>query len=69
MEKRMDISKWKSVAVKLEDHKIFLGICKIKKKSVSSMISKLLHDYVNYMASKEKIEPKILIKKLMNGKH
>ena len=48
----MDISKWKSVAVKLEDHKIFLGICKIKKRSVSSMISKLLHDYVNYMSSK-----------------
>jgi hypothetical protein len=65
----MDITKWKSVAVKLEDWKIMQGLCEKKKRSTSSMISKLLHDYVNYLASKEKIDSKTLIKKLINGKH
>ena len=64
----MDINKWKSVAVRKTDYDILKGLCKDKFRAPASMISKLIHDYVEYLAKREKISVDKYISKLTNGK-
>ena len=66
---KMDISKWKSVAIRIEDYKILKSLCGKKFRAPASMISKLVHDYCKYQASKEKVKYEVFIKNLLNGKH
>ena len=40
----MDINKWKSVAVKIDDYKLLKGMCKEKFRAPAGMISKLVND-------------------------
>lgn len=64
----MDINKWKSVAVRKSDYDILKGLCKDKFRAPASMISKLINDYVEYLAKREKVSVDKLKAKLLNGK-
>ena len=43
----MDITKWKSVAVRLEDYHKLKKICNETYRAPAAMISKLLYDFEN----------------------
>ena len=58
----MDISKWKSVAVKIEDYRLLKGMCKEKFRAPAGMISKLVDDYIKFVL-KKKVYPLKCIKK------
>ena len=64
----MDINKWKSVAVRIDDYKILQAISKNKFRAPASMISKLVDDYVGFQANKAKVSKEVYVKKLINGK-
>ena len=51
----MDINKFKSVAVRKPDYDVLQGLCNHKFRSPASMISKLVNEYVEYQASKNKM--------------
>ena len=51
----MDINKFKSVAVRKPDYDILQGLCNQKFRSPASMISKLVNEYVEYQALKNKM--------------
>ena len=55
----MDISKWKSVAVKIEDYKLLKGMCKEKFRAPAGMISKLVDDYIKFRAKKDGISVEV----------
>lgn len=63
----MDINKWKSVAVKIDDYKLLKGMCKEKFRAPAGMISKLVNDYMKHIAKKEGISVEALKKKYLNG--
>lgn len=63
----MDINKWKSVAVRIDDYKILKAISRNKFRAPASMISKLVDDYVEFQAKKEKVSKEAFVKKLLNG--
>ena len=63
----MDITKWKSVAVRKQDYEILKAISKNKFRAPASMISKLVNDYCNFQAKKEKTSVETYKKKLLNG--
>ena len=65
----MDISKWKSVAIKIEDYDLLKAICDKKYRAPNAMISKLLNDYCDFQAGKLKITVETFKKKLLNGKY
>jgi|TARA_E500000318_G_scaffold4048_1_gene4305 hypothetical protein len=70
----MDISKWKSVAVKKETHTLLQGLCNEKERNPARMISKLVKDYMEYQAKKKGMTvdkyTTILLQKLKkNGKN
>ena len=65
----MDISKWKSVAIRIEDYKILKSLCGKKFRAPASMISKLVHDYCKFQATKEKVKYEVFIKNLLNIKN
>ena len=69
MTKRGDspITKWKSVAVKIEDYRLLKGMCKEKFRAPAGMISKLVDDYIKFRAKKDGISVEVYRKKL-NGK-
>jgi hypothetical protein len=50
----MDITKWKSVAMRINDYKILKALCDEKFRNPASMISKLTHDYVKFEQPKVK---------------
>lgn len=50
----MDINKWKSVAVKKETHTLLTALCTVKERNPARMISKLVNDYVEFQAKKNK---------------
>jgi hypothetical protein len=64
----MDINKWKSVAVRIQDYNILKAISKNKFRAPASMISKLVDDYVEFQAKKMKVSKDAFVKKLLNGK-
>ena len=51
----MDINKFKSVAVRKADYDTLQGLCNHKFRSPASMISKLVREYVQYQAKKNKM--------------
>ena len=63
----MDTSKWKSVAIASKDYKILKGLCKSKFRAPGAMVSKLLNDYVEHHAKKNKITVENFRKQLING--
>jgi hypothetical protein len=75
----MDINKFKSVAVRKPDYDLLQGLCNAKFRSPASMISKLVNEYCEFQAGKNKMtvesyKQKILInikptklKKARNG--
>jgi hypothetical protein len=50
----MDINKWKSVAVKKETHILLTALCNETERNPARMISKLVKDYVEQEAKKNK---------------
>jgi len=50
----MDINKWKSVAVRKSDYDILKALCADKFRAPAAMISKLINDYVEHLAKREK---------------
>jgi len=63
----MDINKWKSVAIPATDYKILKSLCKSKFRAPGAMVSKLLNDYVEHQAKKNKTTVESFRKKLLNG--
>ena len=63
----MEIIKWKSVAVKIDDYKLLKGMCEEKFRAPAGMISKLVDDYIKFRAKKDGISVDAYKKKL-NGK-
>tara|TARA_R100000697_G_scaffold23148_1_gene30807 strand:- start:480 stop:716 length:237 start_codon:yes stop_codon:yes gene_type:complete len=63
----MDTTKWKSIAVRIEDYKLLRGLCKSKFRAPAGMISKLVHEYIEYQAKKNKVKVENYKKELMNG--
>jgi hypothetical protein len=65
----MDITKWKSVAVKKDDYDLLKAICDKKYRAPAAMISKFVNDYCDFQASKLKITVDAFKKKLLNGNY
>jgi len=63
----MDVNRWKSVAIAKEDYSLLKGLCKNKFRAPGAMISKLVNDYVAFLAKKEKTSVDTMRKKLLNG--
>jgi hypothetical protein len=61
----MDINKWKSVAVKKETHTLLTALCTIKERNPARMISKLVNDYVEILAKKNKRSLDVYRKELL----
>ncbi len=51
----MDTNKFKSVAVRKPDYDVLQGLCNQKFRSPASMISKLVNEYVEFQALKNKM--------------
>jgi hypothetical protein len=49
----MDISKWKSMAIRKEDHTLLKGLCADKYRAPAAMFQKILHDYIGFQAKKK----------------
>ena len=64
---KMDINKWKSVAIPKKDYDLLKGLCKKKFRAPGAMISKILNDYVEHQAKKEKVSLDTFRTKLLNG--
>ena len=62
----MNIKKWKSVAVRIEDYNLLKGMCKEKFRAPAGMISKLVDDYIKFCAKKTGVSVEAYKKKL-NG--
>jgi hypothetical protein len=63
----MDTNKWKSVAIKKSDYDLLTGLCKEKFRPPGAMISKILSDYIDHIARKNKIPNATFRTKLLNG--
>ena len=63
----MDINRWRSGAIAKEDYSLLKGLCKNKFRAPGAMISKLVNDYVAFLAKKEKVPVDTMRKKLLNG--
>lgn len=64
----MDITKWKSLAIKKLDHDLLTAICDKKYRAPNAMFSKLLHDYIAFQAKKLNLSIATFKKKLLSGK-
>lgn len=60
----MDITKWKSVAVRIGDYKILKALSHKKYRAPASMISKLVNDYVGYQAKKQNVSREEYIQRI-----
>tara|TARA_R100001015_G_C4614268_1_gene170085 strand:+ start:327 stop:524 length:198 start_codon:yes stop_codon:yes gene_type:complete len=63
----MDTTKWRTVAIRVNDYKILKGLCEKKYRNPASMIGKLVNDYIIYLSKKEQIKLDKLKKQLMDG--
>jgi hypothetical protein len=69
--KQMDITKWKSMAIKKENHTLLKGLCADKYRAPAAMFEKILLDYIDFQAKKRKMNVNKFKEKLMekgNGK-
>ena len=67
----MDISKWKSMAIRKEDHTLLKGLCADKNRAPAAMFQKILHDYIGFQANKKGLDVdkyKTQLHKKGNGK-
>ena len=62
----MDTNKFKSVAVRKPDYDILQGLCNQKFRSPASMISKLVNEYVEYQANKNRLTVKDYKERILN---
>ena len=65
---KMDINKWKSVAIPKKDYDLLKGLCKKKFRAPGAMISKILNDYVEHQTKKKKESINTFNKKLLKKK-
>jgi len=63
----MDINKWRSVAVKKEDYLLLKKICEDKYRAPGAMVSKLIHNHIEYEAKKNKTPVEVFKRKLLRG--
>ena len=69
--KKMDITKWKSMAIKKENHTLLKGLCADKYRAPAAMFEKILLDYIDFQAKKRKMDTDKFKQELMkkgNGK-
>ncbi|MDA0987478.1 MAG: hypothetical protein O3A55_07775 [Bacteroidetes bacterium] len=52
----MDVNKWKSMAIKKENHALLKGLCADKYRAPAAMFEKILLDYIEFQAKKRKID-------------
>ena len=67
----MDITKWKSMAIKKENHTLLKGLCADKYRAPAAMFENILLDYIDFQAKKRKMNVNKFKEKLMekgNGK-
>lgn len=62
----MDINKWKSVAVRKSDYDILKALCADKFRAPAAMISKLINDYVERLAKRDKTSIEKYKERLLN---
>jgi hypothetical protein len=67
--KNMDTNKWTSVAIKKQKHTVLKAICEGKYRAPGAMVEKLIDDYCDYQAKKNKVTTEQFVKELINGKH
>jgi len=65
----MDTTKWKSVAVKINDYEVLKALCHKRFRSPNSMISKLVNDYCEFQAKKLNITVKEYKQRILNAKN
>jgi hypothetical protein len=64
----MDNKKWKSVAVKIDTYNIIKALCDKKYRAPAAFITKLVDEYVNFQATKNKQNITTYINNLLNDK-
>ena len=64
-ELQMDITKWKSVAITVEDYAVLKSLCTKEFRAPAAFVSMLLKQYVQKQARGEKIKPETFVKKLL----
>jgi len=65
----MDTKKWRSVAVKIDTYNIIKALCDKKYRAPAAFITKLVDEYVNFQATKNKQTIEVYIKNLLNEKN
>ena len=61
----MDTTKWRSVAVRIEDYIILKALCEKSYRAPAAMIGKLVEDYIKLKANKENISSELYKNKLI----
>jgi|TARA_R110000824_G_scaffold79274_1_gene199780 hypothetical protein len=61
----MDITKWKSVAITVQDYAVLKSLCSKEFRAPAAFVSMLLKSYVEKQARSEKIKPETFVKKLL----
>ena len=64
----MDNKKWKSVAVKIDTYNIIKALCDKKYRAPAAFITKLVDEYVNFQATKNKQNITTYVDNLLNDK-
>ena len=64
----MDVTKWKSVAITVEDYAVLRSLCDKEFRKPAAFVSMLLKRYVEKQAKGSKIKPETFIKKLLAEK-
>ncbi len=61
----MDVTKWKSVAITVEDYAVLRSLCNKEFRKPAAFVSMLLKGYVEKQAKGSKVKPETFIKKLL----
>jgi hypothetical protein len=64
----MDTTRWKSVAVRIEDYHLLQALGDVEFRRPASMIAKLVHDFVQEQAKENNKNFKTYKKELLKGK-
>ena len=64
----MDTTKWKSVAVRIEDYLVLKALCKKSYRAPAAMIGKLVDDYIDLKATKECVTSDVYKEKILKFK-
>tara|TARA_R110002020_G_scaffold45235_1_gene129540 strand:+ start:365 stop:568 length:204 start_codon:yes stop_codon:yes gene_type:complete len=63
----MDTTRWKSVAVRVEDYDVLRALCEKKFRAPAAMIGKLVNDYLEFQAKRDNTTVDKYRKKLLNS--